>query len=409
MPFNLANHWLQANLMSSEQRSIRVALFCDYYLPGFRAGGPPISISRVVEQETHADIRVITRDRDAEQTQPYSNAAIRKWTPYGRAQVAYLRPGVRDWLWVIRQLREWRPDILYFNSLQSPWYSILPHLLHRIGTLPAPHILLAPRGETSPGARNLKRTKKEFARPFIKRLANHPLTWHASTSLEKAEIEEWWGRRPVKEHRWLVETVPPPPPALEPPEPPSRAHPQIVFASRIDRKKGLRELLEALQDLDVHLELHVHGVVEDKKYWDECLVAVDRLPPRIQFLYFGEYAPTEISSIMSQADLFVFPTYGENFGHVIAEALSVGCPIAIPDTTPWTDVVRQSTGWVTSGPGDIKRIVLEVTHMNHPQLLTLRRTSFEAYSRWFASRGHRQKLFQFDNFANTDSEVPIDV
>ncbi len=35
----------------------------------------------------------------------------------------------------------------------------------------------------------------------------------------------------------------------------------------------------------------------------------------------------------------------ENFGHVIAEALMVGCPVIISDQTPWTDVNNIEGGW----------------------------------------------------------------
>ena len=68
----------------------------------------------------------------------------------------------------------------------------------------------------------------------------------------------------------------------------------------------------------------------------------------------------------------VFPTAGENFGHVIAEALSESCPVMCSDATPWTErldggaggVVRPNTpdAWaaaikdfVAAGPGEWQR------------------------------------------------------
>ncbi len=36
---------------------------------------------------------------------------------------------------------------------------------------------------------------------------------------------------------------------------------------------------------------------------------------------------------------------GENFGHVIAEALSVGTPVLIADTTPWRNLESDQLGW----------------------------------------------------------------
>ena len=44
-------------------------------------------------------------------------------------------------------------------------------------------------------------------------------------------------------------------------------------------------------------------------------------------------------------DAFIFPTLSENFGHVIVEALMVGCPVIISDQTPWSDVANVDGGW----------------------------------------------------------------
>jgi glycosyltransferase involved in cell wall biosynthesis len=343
-----------------------------------------VSISRIIEQETQAEVRVITRDRDAEQTQPYPIAAIRDWIPYRRAQVAYLRPGVRDWPWVIRQLREWQPDLIYFNSLQSPWFSLLPHLLHRIGLLPAKQVLLAPRGETSPGARQLKGLKKKLARPLIKQLLNHPLTWHASSDLEESEILAWWGGPSREGHRMLVASNPPPAPASKPSKPPYRQTPRIVFASRIDRKKGLLELVQAMQSIDIGIDLHVYGVVRDDSYWSECQEAARKLPTNVAFRYFGEFHPTQSASFISDADLFVLPTYGENFGQVIAEALSVGCPVLLPPTTPWTALVAQ-TGGVAESADAIRNAILHLCASSEEERALRRRSVHLAYSNWFDS------------------------
>src|SRR5690606_22656373 len=43
--------------------------------------------------------------------------------------------------------------------------------------------------------------------------------------------------------------------------------------------------------------------------------------------------------------LFLFPTLGENFGHVILEALTAGCPVLISDRTPWRNLKQMEVGW----------------------------------------------------------------
>jgi glycosyltransferase involved in cell wall biosynthesis len=48
---------------------------------------------------------------------------------------------------------------------------------------------------------------------------------------------------------------------------------------------------------------------------------------------------------MSNYHLFFFPTRGENYGHVIHEALLAGCPILISDQTPWQNPKEKGIGW----------------------------------------------------------------
>lgn len=44
--------------------------------------------------------------------------------------------------------------------------------------------------------------------------------------------------------------------------------------------------------------------------------------------------------------MFLFPTFSENYGHVIAESMIAGCPVLISDQTPWNDVKDAQGGFV---------------------------------------------------------------
>ena len=44
--------------------------------------------------------------------------------------------------------------------------------------------------------------------------------------------------------------------------------------------------------------------------------------------------------------IFLFPTLGENYGHVIQEALSAGCPVILSDQTPWQDIKKYRVGHI---------------------------------------------------------------
>jgi len=39
------------------------------------------------------------------------------------------------------------------------------------------------------------------------------------------------------------------------------------------------------------------------------------------------------------------PTFAENYGHAIAESLSMGTPVLISDNTPWRKLGEKGLGW----------------------------------------------------------------
>ena len=59
----------------------------------------------------------------------------------------------------------------------------------------------------------------------------------------------------------------------------------------------------------------------------------------------GEIEHKEVGRVFAEHDLFFFPTLGENYGHVISEALASGCPVVISDQTPWRNLEAEGIGW----------------------------------------------------------------
>jgi glycosyltransferase involved in cell wall biosynthesis len=69
------------------------------------------------------------------------------------------------------------------------------------------------------------------------------------------------------------------------------------------------------------------------------------LPPNVIAEYLGEIPHESVPALFASHDLFLFPTHGENFGHVIIESLSNGCPVLISDQTPWRRLAEIGVGW----------------------------------------------------------------
>jgi glycosyltransferase involved in cell wall biosynthesis len=78
----------------------------------------------------------------------------------------------------------------------------------------------------------------------------------------------------------------------------------------------------------------------------EVMTAVRDCGLEKQILYQGEiWDEAEKRECYGSADLFVLPTYSENFGLVIAEAMSCGLPVITTRATPWEELETHRCGW----------------------------------------------------------------
>jgi glycosyltransferase involved in cell wall biosynthesis len=119
----------------------------------------------------------------------------------------------------------------------------------------------------------------------------------------------------------------------------------LLFLSRVCRAKNLAGALELLNGVRGRIRFDIVGPLEDPPYWEACKTIARQLPGNISVRYRGEVPRHEVAGVMREYDLFFLPTLGENFGHVILEALSVGCPVLISDRTPWRDLQAAGVGW----------------------------------------------------------------
>ncbi len=342
-----------------------VLILLGHYLPGYKAGGPIRSIANIVEAlGEELDFRVVTCDRDLGETLPFRNVNLSQWVRVGKASVFYLPDSWRA-LWTLaRMLVSSRADLLYLNSFFARRFSIFPLLLRRLRLFHPRSILLAPRGEFSAGALRLKRWKKLAYIAFARKMglcAN--VLWHASSQFEEADIHSAFcseesiavagpiasqagdGFRRLR----IVTALDMPGEALANPDVPVREKPEgairMMFLSRISRKKNLDGAIGMLRNLRGNVQFDIYGPIEDPGYWKKCQEMISQLPANIRVQFRGEAHHDLVHCILSEHDALLFPTHGENYGHVIREAFSAGCPVIVSDQTPWRGLETLGVGW----------------------------------------------------------------
>ena len=323
----------------------RVFILQDFYLPGENVGGPVWTIANMVERiGDRFEFMIAALDRDFMSNTPYSSIERNAWNRVGKASVFYASQLSRRN--IVRLIRESAPDILYLNSFF--WRSTVKTLiLRRLRRIPDIPVVLAPHGEFSDGALQLKAWKKR-AYIAVARVVNlcRNVTWHASTAWEEKEIKDTVG------HGCCVHIAP----ELAPLSPPENAETsprpnkstgqlRLVFLSRITPKKNLLQALKIVRTVPGDIALDIFGPIEDQSYWRECLREIYNQPRKNRVRYCGMVPHAKVWETLSRYQMFFLPTLGENFGYAILEALTVGCPVVISDRTPWRNLAAQRVGW----------------------------------------------------------------
>jgi glycosyltransferase involved in cell wall biosynthesis len=318
---------------------------CDYYLPGYRGGGPIRTLAGIVDHlGDELLFKVITRNRDLGEGTPYRDVPVNVWQALGPSQVLYLPSDRLSFRAMRRLISSTRHDVLYLNSFFSVPFTIIPLLLRRLGLIPRRPVIVAPRGELAAGALALKSGRKRAYTALFKRLlVTRDVVWQASGPNEEQDIKRSLGDRQrvsvasdlaVVTETSITDRVEKLPGRL-----------RLLFVSRISPMKNLDGALAMLRDMSGDVVLSIYGPLEDREYWSRCVALMAELPPNIKAHYGGVARPDQVGGLMSENDLLLLPTLGENFGHVILEALASGCPVLISDRTRWRGLEEAGVGW----------------------------------------------------------------
>jgi glycosyltransferase involved in cell wall biosynthesis len=129
--------------------------------------------------------------------------------------------------------------------------------------------------------------------------------------------------------------------------------PILLFMSRIDPKKGLDLLIPALETLiaegqEFHFVL-AGGNPQDPDYEQQIQDRIHKSPLGAHTTITGFITGGEKTALLEAADVFVLPSYYENFGIAVAEAMSVGTPVVISDQVHiWNEIQQAEAGWISA-------------------------------------------------------------
>ncbi|WP_162892909.1 glycosyltransferase [Salinibacter ruber] len=157
---------------------------------------------------------------------------------------------------------------------------------------------------------------------------------------------------------------------------------RLLFLSRIHKKKGLLNLVEAWDRLRPDgWEVIIAGP-DENGHEAEVRERISQCGVKGDFVFTGPVKGMEKWKMYQSADLFVLPTHSENFGIVVAEALSCGVPVITTRGAPWSDLVDHDCGWwIEIGVDPLVEALVQATRMSAADRVAMGRRGRELVDR----------------------------
>ena len=139
--------------------------------------------------------------------------------------------------------------------------------------------------------------------------------------------------------------------------------PIILFLSRLHPKKRPDLLIQAFEQVAIH-NSHCHLIMAgsgDTEYVEYLrqLVAENQLSDRVTFT--GFVTGYKKNLLFQGADIFVLPSYSENFGIAVAEAMTAGLSIIVtPGVQISTDIAAADAGMVINSKAELVTAIVQL-------------------------------------------------
>ena len=303
------------------------------------------------------EVTLITTNSNGDVGQPPLDVPLEKPIEQNGYQIIYFRCspfrrykfslGLLRWL--ASHAQEY--DLAHIHALFSP-VSTAAATIARYRNLP---YLLRPLGTLDPADLRKKQQLKQIYGSLLERPNLAGAAGVHFTSAQEAKVSERFG---TKTNDVVI------PLGVEIPDLPQfgearrqlgidSSQPLVLFMSRIDPKKGLNLLIPALENLlekglefqfvlaganpqDPEYELTIHKRIQASKLDQQTVIT-------------GFVEGDLKLGLLRDADLLVLPSYYENFGIAVVEAMALGTPVIISDGVHiWQQVRDRQAGWITA-------------------------------------------------------------
>ena len=320
----------------------KILVFIDWYLPGYKAGGPIRSCTNLVAHLSNEfEFFLVTRDSDYMDIVPYSSINKNTWNKLSDgSSVFYISEDNLKFSVFKKIIKENSADFIYLNSAYSFYFTVIPlWIINRKER----KVIISVRGMLAPSALAIKSFKKKLFLFFSKAVGLFDdVIFQATTEDEQKQILTVFPKSKIK--------VVPNLPRKNYQQNANRivklqGEVRLLNVARIAHEKNLLFALETLKNVKGRVVFDCFGTMYNNSYWGKCKNEIANLPSNITATYKGVAEGEKIFELMENYHFLFLPSRGENFGHIILEAMLAGMPVIISDKSPWKNLAKENAGW----------------------------------------------------------------
>lgn len=224
-------------------------------------------------------------------------------------------------------------DIIHIHA----WWNLVTMPSCLIALVRGKKVILTPRGTLSPYSFRFQKSflKNLFHQTIGKRLLQRCYL-HATSKKEASDCHQLF-----REKSFTIPNFVSFPKNFIPPQKTTSSNSplRLIYLSRIQHKKGLELLFEALSLAKIPFVLDIIGD-GDSDYVASLKEKSKQLQLDSSIHWRGSIFGKEKFKLLADHDFFILPSYDENFANVVIESLFSGTPVLVSELVGLSDYVR---------------------------------------------------------------------
>lgn len=183
---------------------------------------------------------------------------------------------------------------------------------------------------------------------------------------------------------------------------------KLLYVGTIERRKGVLDIIMALKYLGQYdFELKIVGLIKEEDYYQNILSVLKDSGIENKVKFLGRVSDEKLEECYINSNLFVFPSYWEGYGMVIAEAMSYGLPVVISDIPVFKELITDGNEGYFFKTGNIESFtnVLENIFKNKVKLKMHSLYAFETVKHFLSYDEVSQKIMdEVDSFISDNKK-----